>query len=81
MKKGADMVRSRVVAAMLLVGFCLSTALWAESPKELRKVTDEEIAKIKAAMPDKAVAQPAQPRKMLSSGNARRSFIRYPGGQ
>ena len=26
---------------------------------------DEEIAKIKAAMPDKAVAKPAQPRKML----------------
>jgi type 1 glutamine amidotransferase len=60
------MVRSRVVAAMLLVGFCLSTALWAQgSPKELRKLTDEEIAKIKAAVPDKAVAQPAQPRKML----------------
>ncbi|MCL5279700.1 MAG: ThuA domain-containing protein [Planctomycetes bacterium] len=59
------MVRSRVVAAMLLVGFCLSTALWAQSPKELRKLTDEEIAKITAAMPTKAVAQPAQPRKML----------------
>jgi hypothetical protein len=50
---------------MLLVSFCLSTVLWAQSPKELRKVTDEEIAKIKAAMPDKAVAKPAQPRKML----------------
>jgi type 1 glutamine amidotransferase/HEAT repeat protein len=59
------MVRSRVVAAMLLVGFCLSTALWAQSPKELRKLTDEEMAKIRAAMPDKVVAQPAQPRKML----------------
>ena len=57
--------RSRGIAAMLLVSFCLSTALWAESPKELRKVTEEEIAKIKAAMPDKAVAKPAQPRKML----------------
>jgi hypothetical protein len=50
---------------MLLISFCLSTALWAESPKELRKVTDEEIAKIKAAMPEKAVAKPAKPRKML----------------
>jgi type 1 glutamine amidotransferase/HEAT repeat protein len=51
---------------MLLVSFCLSTALWAQgSPKELRKLTDDEIAKIKAAMPDKAVAKPAQPRKML----------------
>jgi hypothetical protein len=50
---------------MLLVGFCVSTALWAQSPKELRKLKDEEIAKITAAMPDKAVAKPAQPRKML----------------
>jgi type 1 glutamine amidotransferase len=59
------MIRSRGIAAMLLVGFCLSTALWAQSPKELRKLKDEEIAKITAAMPDKAVAKPAQPRKML----------------
>jgi type 1 glutamine amidotransferase/HEAT repeat protein len=59
------MVRSRVVAATLLVGFCLSTALWAQSPKELRKLTDEEVAKIQAALPEKAVAKPAQPRKML----------------
>lgn len=59
------MIRSRGIAVLLLVSFCLSTALWAQSPKELRKVTDEAIAKIKAAMPDKAVAQPAQPRKML----------------
>ncbi len=59
------MVRSKGIAAMLLLSFCLSTALWAQSPKELRKVTEEEIAKIKAAMPDKAVAKPAQPRKML----------------
>jgi len=62
------MVRSRVMAAVVLVSFCvalLAAPLWAESPKELRKVTDEEIAKIKAAMPDKAVVKPAQPRKML----------------
>jgi len=50
---------------MLLVGFCLSTGLWAQSPKVLRQVNEDEIAKIKAAMPDKAVAKPAQPRKML----------------
>jgi type 1 glutamine amidotransferase len=50
---------------MLLVSFCVSTALWAQSPKELRKLKDDEIAKITAAMPDKAVAKPAQPRKML----------------
>ena len=49
----------------MLVGFCLSTALWAQSPKELRQLKDEEIAKIKAALPDKAVAKPAQARKML----------------
>jgi type 1 glutamine amidotransferase len=59
------MIRSRGIAALLLVSFCLSAVLWAQSPKELRQVTDEEIAKIKAAMPDKAVAKPAQPRKML----------------
>jgi len=60
------MIRSRgVVVLLLLVGFSLSTTLWAESPKELRKLTEDEIAKIKAAMPDKAVAKPAQPRKML----------------
>ncbi len=59
------MMSSRSIAATLLVGFCLSAVLWAESPKELRKVTEEEIAKIKAAMPDTAVAKPAKPRKML----------------
>jgi uncharacterized protein len=59
------MTRSRGIAAMLLVSFCLSTALWAQSPKELRKLKDEEIAKIKEALPSKAVAKPAQPRKML----------------
>jgi type 1 glutamine amidotransferase len=60
------MVRSRSIAVLLLVSFCLSAAVWAQgSPKELRKLTDQEIAKITAAMPDKAVAKPAQPRKML----------------
>ena len=61
------MVRSRVVAAMLLVSFCLSVSLWAESPKELRQVKDEEIAKIRAAMPDKAVAKPAKPKLVRDS--------------
>jgi type 1 glutamine amidotransferase len=49
----------------MLLWFQPATALWAQSPKELRQVKDEEIAKIKAALPDKAVAKPAQPRKML----------------
>ena len=52
---------------MLLVGFCLSTALWAQSPKELRKLTEDEIAKIKAAMPDKAVAKPAQAGRLIAA--------------
>ena len=59
------MVRSRVMAAVLLGGFCLSAASWAQSPKELRQLKDEEIAKITEAMPTKAVAEPKQPRKML----------------
>lgn len=59
------MIRSRVIAAVLLAGFCLSTALWAQSPKELRQLKDEEIAKITEAMPAKAVVAPEKPRKML----------------
>jgi type 1 glutamine amidotransferase len=50
---------------MLLGGFCLSAASWAQSPKELRQLKDDEIARIKEAMPAKAVAEPKQPRKML----------------
>ncbi|HNS18953.1 MAG TPA: ThuA domain-containing protein [Sedimentisphaerales bacterium] len=59
------MVRSRVVGAVLLGGLCLSTALWAQSPKELRQLSAEEIARITQAMPAKAAVAPAQPRKML----------------
>ncbi len=59
------MVRSRIVGAVLLGGLCLSTALWAQSPKELRQLSAEEIAKITQAMPTKAAVAPAQPRKML----------------
>jgi len=62
------MIRSRTMAAMLLAGFCLSLMvgpLWAQSPEKLRDLKPEEIAKIKEAMPAKAVATPAQPRKML----------------
>ena len=56
-----------MTAAMLLVGFCLSLAgpLWAESPKELPPLKNEQIAKITEAMPAKAVVAPAKPRKML----------------
>ena len=62
------MMRSKRIATLLLVAFCASMVampLWAESPKELRKVTADEIAKITEAMPAKAVAKPATPRKML----------------
>jgi len=56
------------MAALLLAGFCLSVTvgtLWAQSPAKLRDVKPEEIAKITAAMPTKAVVTPEKPRKML----------------
>ncbi len=59
------MIRSKGIVAVLLAGFCLSSALWAQSPKELRQLKDEEIARIKEAMPAKAVVAPEKPRKML----------------
>jgi type 1 glutamine amidotransferase/HEAT repeat protein len=67
--KGAKMIRrSRTIAVMLLAGFCLSLMagpLWAQSPEKLRDLKPEEIAKITAAMPAKAVVTPEKPRKML----------------
>jgi type 1 glutamine amidotransferase len=59
------MIRSKGIAIVLLASFCLSSALWAQSPKELRQLKDDEIAKIKEAMPAKAVVAPEKPRKML----------------
>jgi len=62
------MMRSRMMAAMLLAGFCLSLTagtLWAQSPEKLRELKPEEIAKITEAMPTKAVVAPEKPRKML----------------
>ncbi len=59
------MIRSRGIAAILLVTFCLSTTLWAQSPEKLRELKPEEIAKITAAMPTQAVVAPEKPRKML----------------
>ena len=59
---------SRMMAAALLAGFCLSLTvgtLWAASPQTLREVKPEEIAKITEAMPAKAVVTPEKPRKML----------------
>lgn len=62
------MMRSRMMAAALLAGFCLwivASPLWAQSPEKLRELKPEEIAKITAAMPTKAVVTPEKPRKML----------------
>jgi len=62
------MIRSRMMAAVLLAGFCLSMTvgtLWAQSPEKLRELKPEEIAKITEAMPTKAVVTPEKPRKML----------------
>jgi len=61
------MRKSTTILVTLLAGFCLSLAapLWAESPETLRSLKNEEIARIKEAMPSKPVAQPAKTRKML----------------
>jgi len=53
-----------IVLFCAAVVMLLSSALRAESPKELRAVTEEEIAKITAALPSKPVVE-AKPRKML----------------
>ncbi len=61
-------MRSGTVTTVLLVSFCVSTVaapLWAQSPEKLRQLKEEEIARIKEAMPAKAVARPERPRKML----------------
>jgi type 1 glutamine amidotransferase len=39
--------------------------LWAQAPGQSGQVSDEEIAKMEAAMPTKAVVQPAKPRRLL----------------
>ena len=66
--KGMKMIReSKVIGITLLCVLCLSLvvgSVQAESPKELRKLKAEEIEKIAAALPSKAVVK-AKPRKML----------------
>jgi len=60
--------KSKAMTVVLLISFCLSLLagpLWAASPENLRPLKDEEVARIKDAMPSKPVAQPAQARKML----------------
>jgi type 1 glutamine amidotransferase len=56
-----------IVLLFVVMGFFVreSRAAWGGSPKELRPVTAEEIAKIEAAAPEKATAKPAKARKIL----------------
>jgi len=53
-----------VVLACAACVLVLTSSLWAESPKELRQLSAQEIEKIAAALPSKAVVE-AKPRKML----------------
>lgn len=53
-----------IVLFCAAVVMLLSSALQAESPKELRQLSAQEIEKIAAALPSKAVVE-AKPRKML----------------
>jgi type 1 glutamine amidotransferase len=53
---------------LVVAGLCVSlltSTLWAPSPKELRKLSAEEVAKIEKAMPSKPTVEPAKPRKLL----------------
>ena len=62
------MRKSKAMTVVLLISFCLSLLagpLWAVSPEKLRPLKDEEVAKIKDAMPTQPVAKPAKTRKML----------------
>jgi len=60
--------RSKVINLGLLAIFCLSMVtniLQAESPKELRKLSPQEVQRIENAAPNKATVKPAKPRKLL----------------
>jgi len=60
--------KSKIIGTALLVVLYLplsTSTLWAESPKELRKLSAEEIEKIEQAMPAKPTVKPAKPRKLL----------------
>jgi type 1 glutamine amidotransferase len=68
-EKGIEMSqRLKCTKAAAVVALCLSVVtgtLWAESPKELRKLSSDEIQKIEGAMPSKPTVRPAKPRKLL----------------
>jgi type 1 glutamine amidotransferase len=60
--------RLKFTKAAVTVALCLSlltSTLWAQSPKELRKLSAEEIDKIQQAMPSKPTVKPAKPRQLL----------------
>ena len=63
MSQGLKFAKTAVVIALCLS--VLTGSLWAESPKELRKLSPEEIQKIEDAMPSKPTVEPAKPRKLL----------------
>jgi len=60
--------RWRLVKTAAVLAMCLSVltgTLWAQSPKELRKLSAEEIEKIEQAMLSRPTVKPAEPRRML----------------
>ena len=60
--------RLKFAKSAVVVALCLSLltgTLWAESPKELRKLSSEEIQRIEDAMPSRPTVRPAKPRKLL----------------
>jgi len=67
--KGAEMKRRTLfIGAALLAVWCLpffTSALQAASPKELRKLSPEEVQKVESAVPSRATVRPAKPRKLL----------------
>lgn len=56
---------TRILVVATLCLSLLTNALWAPSPKQLRKLSAEEVAKIEKAMPSKPTVKPAKPRKLL----------------
>jgi uncharacterized protein len=58
------MSKFMVVGCAVLIGTLLTSSVWAQG-RGARGPSDEEIARMEAAMPAKAVVQPAKPRKIL----------------
>lgn len=59
---------SKIISVWLLAVFCLAMVAdisQAQSPKELRKLSSQEVQRIEKAVPSKATVKPAKPRKLL----------------